>query len=112
MSTPNSSTESPIDKAIAEVLERLHVLEPEDKEYAAATNQLEKLHRMKMAEHTASVDWIIKNHEIAQAARPKPVSRDTLVLAAANLLGIVLIVGHERANVITSKAVGFIKTLR
>lgn len=37
------------------------------------------------------------------------VSADTVVLAAANLVGILVIVGHERAHVVTSKALSLLK---
>jgi hypothetical protein len=33
-------------------------------------------------------------------------------MIAANLAGIALIVGHERMNVVTSKAIGFVLKLR
>ena len=36
------------------------------------------------------------------------VSPDTMAIVAGNLLGIALIVGHERMNVVTSKALGFV----
>lgn len=42
---------------------------------------------------------------------PKALSPDTVVLVLAHLLGIGVIVGHERANLITSKAMGFVGKL-
>jgi hypothetical protein len=46
----------------------------------------------------------------AKAAEPRPdkVSANTWAVVGANVLGIVLILMSERANVITSKALGFI----
>lgn len=38
----------------------------------------------------------------------KPVSTDTLLVVAGNILGILLVINHERVNVISSKALGFI----
>lgn len=38
----------------------------------------------------------------------KTVSPDTIAIIAGNLLGIALILGYEKANVITSKALGFV----
>lgn len=40
------------------------------------------------------------------------ISADTLALIAANLGGIVLILGYERVNVIASKAIGFVMRSR
>lgn len=123
MSDPNPSPEAPLEKAINDVLARLDELEPDSKEHAAATDQLVKLHKLKQEEEKLHLEWTAaaakseldkrqQSHQEALDSQPKPVSRDTLVLAGANLLGIVLIVGHERAHVVTSKAIGFIKTLR
>lgn len=39
-------------------------------------------------------------------------SSDTILMVAGNLLGIAMVVGHERANVVTSKALQFIKQAR
>lgn len=46
----------------------------------------------------------------AKALEPKPnvVSADTIAVIAGNLLGIVMILGFEKANVITSKSLGFV----
>lgn len=50
-----------------------------------------------------------KEKESEDFRRVKP---ETLALIAANIAGIVLVIGHERINVITSKALGFIGKLR
>ena len=42
----------------------------------------------------------------------KPVSKETLVLAATNLIGIVLIIKHEHVNVISSKAMSLLMKAR
>lgn len=48
----------------------------------------------------------------AEAEKPDRVSKDTLAIIGANIAGIVLILGHERLNVITSKALGFVSRLK
>lgn len=50
-----------------------------------------------------------KKDEIEKRRRVSP---DTLALIAANIVGIVVIIGHERANVIASKALGFVSKLK
>lgn len=40
--------------------------------------------------------------------RNRRVSPDTVALIAANLVGIVLILGYEHGHVVTSKALGFV----
>lgn len=42
----------------------------------------------------------------------KRISPDTMAVIAANLLGILLVLKHERLNIVTSKALGFITKLR
>lgn len=81
---------SPLDKAIDSALETLIARDDSGEEYGVVLDRVVKLHKMKEA----------------QASRQ--VSPDTLVLAATNLLGILLIINHERLNVVTSKAMGFI----
>lgn len=55
------------------------------------------------------VEASYKEKESEDFRRVKP---ETLALIAANIAGIVLVIGHERINVITSKALGFIGKLR
>lgn len=59
-------------------------------------------------EYIVLLDHLSKLTKLNEANSSKPVSRDTLVLAATNLAGIVLIITHERAHVVTSKALGFV----
>lgn len=83
-----------LDDAIASVLSDLDGFTSETEEYAA------------------SVDRLVKLYAIREANQPKKISPDTLVIVAANLLGIMIIVNHERMNVITSKALAFLPKLR
>ena len=55
------------------------------------------------------LDAILKQREIDNPWRP---SADTLAIIGANIVGIVMILGHERANVIATKALGFVSKLR
>ncbi len=50
------------------------------------------------------LDQIVKLHKLKEEEKPSRVSKDTLALIAANLTGIVLIMTHERVNIITTKA--------
>lgn len=123
MSDPNPPQESPLDKAIRDVLSELNVLTADSKEYAAATDQLVKLHKLKQEEDKLALDasandtkFMLERQKLHQemldSTRKKRVSPDTLVAVAGNLLGIIVIVGYENKNVITSKALSFLKALR
>jgi hypothetical protein len=58
------------------------------------------------------VDQVTKLIKLKETSTPKRPSPDTWILVAGNLIGIVIIIGHERANVITSKALGFVMRLK
>lgn len=83
-----------LDLAIDTVLKQMDDLTPDSDEYAKMVTQLEKLHKMKTE------------------GSPKPVSRDVWVTTSANLVGIVLIIAHERIAVITTKALAMLPKLR
>lgn len=67
-----------------------------------------RLHDINSKEYATVLDRIVKLHELQVNETPKRVSRDTLVLAAANLLGIVMVLKHEQLNVITTKAMSLV----
>lgn len=81
---------SPLEKAVNRALQSLSHYDIGSDEYARAMDSLVKLHKMKEEE------------------KPSSVSKDTMAIIAANLLGIVMIITHERVNVITSKAFGLL----
>lgn len=95
MFTPKSTTEeSGLQKAIDEILREMSQHSSDTEEYAKMADQLTKLYSLK---------------EVDSKRRVSP---DTLATVAANLLGIILIVGHERIHVVTSKALNFVLKLR
>lgn len=68
-----------------------------------------KVEEMDASRKLKNVDADAKRHEID---KPDRVSKDTLAIIGANLAGIAIIIGYERLNVITSKAIGFVSKLR
>jgi hypothetical protein len=87
---PETELESAYDKA-------LHALDNhqvDSDEYAKILGRVSELHKMKESE------------------KPSTVSKDTQALIAANLAGILMIIAHERVNVITSKALSFVQRPR
>lgn len=93
MFTPHPQEKTGLEKVIDELLSELTAVESDSTEYAQMVDQLVKLHALKVNEN-----------------RPR-ISPDTLATIIANLGGILIIVGHERAHIVTSKALGFIKRL-
>ena len=76
---------------INDLLPKLANAEPGTEEYQKLLNHLQQL------------------AAIRDASRPKSLSQDAVVTAASSLLGILIIVGHERAHVVTSQAMKFIR---
>lgn len=83
-----------LEKAIDDVHRQMETVEADSKEYSEMADNLTKLYKLR--EHDA---------------RPR-VSPDTLAIVAGNLLGVIMIVGHERAHIITSKAMTFVTKLK
>lgn len=63
-------------------------------------------------EYAEMVKHLDTLYSLRNATAPKPMSADVKATIAANLAGIILILGHERVGVITSKALGFVQKLR
>lgn len=59
-------------------------------------------------EYAAMVDQVVKLQELRHKGG---ISRETIVTVAANLAGIFVILNHERAHVIASKAFGLVKKI-
>jgi hypothetical protein len=86
--TPAPKTE--LDDALTKALAELEVIDVTNENYGPALDRIVKLHKMK------------------QESLPNRVSPDTWALVGANLAGIVMILSHEHAHVITSKALSFV----
>ena len=79
-----------LDKEIDSVLKRMSEADPSCKGYAAMADNLEKLYK-------------------AKGIAPKPkVSPDVIAVGVFGLIQIGMILWHEKADIITSKAVGFV----
>lgn len=87
-STPQRKTL--VDKELDVLFAKLGSHEPDSEEYTVIFDRIAKLHKLQMEE------------------KPQRISPDTLVIAGTNLLGIVMILSHERLNVITTKAMSFV----
>lgn len=85
--------ELPVDKAIAEAYSYLAGSTPDTKEHAQTVKQIAALEKIKkLSEKKSKITF----------------SPDAMLTAGASLLGILLILNYERANVVASKALGFV----
>lgn len=94
MFTKKVREQTGLEKAVDKVLTEMQRFGSTEDEYAKMTIQLERLYKLK------------------EIDTPKRVSPDTMALIAGNLAGILLILGYEHANVLTSKALNFVVKLR
>lgn len=58
------------------------------------------------------LDVVSTLHKMKTAERANRVSADTMAIVGANLLGIIMIIRYEHANVITSRAMNMVQKLR
>ena len=89
-----SPEELELNAEISRVLAVLSRCEPDSEEYTDAVKNLAVLYAQK------------------ETIPSRRISPDMLATVTANLLGIALVVGHERANVIGGQAIKFIKQLK
>jgi hypothetical protein len=86
---------TPLESVTLKALEALNDHKPNSDEYGVILERVETLHKMQQSEKTAA-----------------QVSPETKATIAANLIGIAMILNFERANIVTSKAIGFVLRAR
>ena len=60
-------------------------------------------------EYAKTLSLVERLHEMMDKPKSSSVSKDTLLLVGANLLGIIMVIQHEHVgNFISTKALGFI----
>ena len=87
---PKKNKEVTIDGAIEYVLAEMTNYSPDSEEYTAMVQNLETLKKAKGAEKPSNFPW------------------KEIVTGVFTVVGIGMIIGHERADSITSKALGFV----
>jgi hypothetical protein len=65
-------------------------------------------HPIGSEDYLKTLEVVIKLHGLMEKEKPSSVSRDTLTIVGGNLLGIVMILKHEWANPITSRAMNLL----
>lgn len=91
----SKSEPSDLEVEIARVLKVMSAMPPTGKEYAEVVDQFVKIQKLQ-----------------TEIDSKKRVSSDAMVNAATNLVGIVVVLKHEWAHVIGSKAFNLIKSIR
>lgn len=81
-----TNEETPLDKQIARIMSDMDTSDTDSQEYKELMKRLERLYKLKTQ------------------SRPKQVSRDTMLIVAGNLAGILVVVLVERKDIWTSRA--------
>jgi hypothetical protein len=97
---PPKYYQSLLEKELELAIASLSGYQPNTKEYSTVLANIERLHEMMMKQ------------ERTNNRKSSSVSKDALVGAGANLVGIAMILKHEWAHPVTSKALGFVGRLR
>lgn len=63
-------------------------------------------------EYAKALDHVVTLHKMLVEDKPNQVSKDTMAVVGANLLGIVLVIKHEFVNVISSRAMSLLLSPR
>lgn len=64
--------------------------------------------RVSKEDYANGLEMVERLAKLKSLMADKKVSKDTILLVIANLVGICLILGYEHVNVISSKALGFV----
>lgn len=67
-----------------------------------------KSHDVGTQSYSVALDQLEQLYSIRNGTKPDRISRDTLLIVAGNLLGIIVIVGYEQKHVVASKALNFV----
>jgi hypothetical protein len=101
----------PIDSVIDEAIESLAGQKPGTEGYDKILDHLEKLYRAKRDDrdlYSTMTENVERLYKAKSYEKTRGVSPDTIITVVGSLLGIILILGYEKAGVITSKALGFV----
>jgi len=88
---PTLRDTSDLDAALKSAFEDLKAHDADSEQYAKTLTQIERLSALRFPKKES-----------------KGITADALLGVVSNLLGIGLILGYEKANVITTKALGFV----
>ena len=111
---PEKDSRTNLEKEIDSVLKNMSSIDPISEDYQNMANTLETLYKAKVNDvsnleaYSDMIANLEKLYKAKENEKNRKISPDTMALIAGNLLGIALILGYEKANVITTKALGFV----
>jgi hypothetical protein len=65
-------------------------------------------HAIGSPEYAKTLNAVATLHQIKEEGKPKSMSKDTILVVAGNILGILMIIHHEQLHPITSRALNLL----
>lgn len=104
-----SDTESKLDAEISAALAKLdQITDKTSKEYETLIDNIVKLHKLKSEDTQNQIKIEETLHKFEADSKRKLPSPDTMLVVAANLIGVIWITQHERLHVISRNTLGYI----
>ena len=63
-------------------------------------------------EYAKALEHVVKLQEMKEDEKPSRLSPDSILMAATNIVGILLIISYEHSHVITSRAMNQVRPVR
>jgi hypothetical protein len=100
--------QSKLDREIESLLDSMDSVSriPKFKEFY--DEKKDKYYYERFDEYTPMVDNLKKLYEAKSSTYSENIDPKTVMIVVGNLLGIIMILKHEKFNVVTSKALGFV----
>lgn len=93
--TPKAAPSEALDKTIADIHSELAGFTIDDENFAKGVDHLTKLY-----------------HAKAENYKPNVVSKDTMIVAGTNIVGILAILSFEQVRIVSTKALGLVLKAR
>ena len=65
-------------------------------------------HPIDSEKYVRTLDSLVKLHKMKEDEKPSSVSMDNLIIVGANLLGILMVIHHEKVQIVTSRAISLL----
>lgn len=102
--------EDRIDEEIHHLLDFMNDQDDYSDEYKSMVTQMTKIMELRQQDASNQVANAIKMEELAQKDKDT-ISKEAWLTVGTHLAGLIVLMNHERAHVIASKAFGFVKKI-
>lgn len=112
MSEDNDPIETRIEEEVHHLLGFMKETDDYSDEYKSMFTQLTKVMELQLQERTSQNANAIKLEEMQQQlAQRNTITKEAWLTVGTHVAGLIVLMNHERAHVIASKAFGFVKKI-